>query len=64
MSVDQIKALIHRANDEILNKGNLDFADQAFDKDYVLNGTKADVSGPEYIRQFAAALRIAFPGTR
>jgi predicted ester cyclase len=47
---EQNKALILRANEELLNKGNLDFADEVFAADHV-----------EGIKKFVTALRTAFP---
>lgn len=51
---EQNKAKIRRANDELFNKGNLAFADEVFAPDYMERG-------PEYIKEFVADLRIAFP---
>ncbi len=56
---EQNKALVRRANDEILNKGNLDFVDEVIATDYTLHGSTE--RGPEVIKKFAAALRTAFP---
>ncbi len=52
------KTLVLRANEEILNKGNLDFIDEAFAADYVNNGSRHDRAG---IKQSRAGLRSAFP---
>lgn len=49
------KAMIIQTNDELLNKGNLDYADQAFSADY------ANGAGPELIKKFVGELRAAFP---
>lgn len=56
---EQNKALVRRANEEILNKGNLAFADEVFATDYVAHGSTE--RGPEMIKKFVAALRTAFP---
>jgi len=53
------KQLIIKANDELLNKGNLDFADKVFADDYRLKG--AEAGGPELIKQAVRNLRRAFP---
>lgn len=52
--LEQNKALIRDANEELFNKGNLAFADEVFAPDY-------GKSGPEGIKKFLSALRIAFP---
>ena len=51
---EQNKAIIRRANDELFNKGNLAFADEVFATDYRKRG-------PELIKEFVTAVRIAFP---
>ena len=43
--LEQNKALIRDANEELLNKGNLDFADEVFAADYSNPGTTK--RGPE-----------------
>ena len=49
--------MILLANEEILNKGNLDFIDDAFAANYVNNGSRY---GREGIKQVLARLRSAF----
>lgn len=49
------KAMIIEANEELLNKGNLDYADQVFSTAY------ANGNGPEMIKKFVGELRTAFP---
>lgn len=51
---EQNKASIIRANDELFNKGNVDFADQVFAADY-------SGRGPALIKEFTSARRAAFP---
>ncbi len=58
---EENKALIRLANEEILNAGNLDLIDEMFAEDYVNHGTIGDTRGRDSLRQFAAALRAAFP---
>jgi TonB family protein len=48
------KSLVLKANEEIFNKGNLDFADKVFARFY---GDR----GPEYIKEYARSLKTAFP---
>jgi steroid delta-isomerase-like uncharacterized protein len=57
--LEQNKAFIHLANEEILNNGNLDFADEVFASDYITRGYTE--RGPERIKKNVAALRNAFP---
>jgi steroid delta-isomerase-like uncharacterized protein len=58
---EEIKALVLRTNEEILNKGNLAYVDEVFATDYVLHGTRGDRHGPEVIKGFVTELRTAFP---
>jgi len=51
---EQNKALIVKANNELFNKGNLDFADEVFTDDY--RGR-----GPSIIKEFVSGRRTAFP---
>lgn len=51
---EQNKASIINANDELFNKGSLDFADQVFAADY-------SGRGPALIKEFTSARRTAFP---
>lgn len=53
------KQLVIKANDELLNKGNLDFADAVFADDYHLRG--GDAGGPDMVKQAVKNLRNAFP---
>ena len=57
--LEQNKALIREANEKILNKGNLAFANDVFSADYRNNGSEK--RGPEVIKRFVTALRTAFP---
>lgn len=49
-----LKELIVKANDEMFNQGNLDYADQVFTSDYAGDG-------PNLIKTFVSEMRIAFP---
>ena len=48
------KASILKANEELLNKGNVAFADEVFTNDYANEG-------PEWIKAYITELRTAFP---
>ncbi len=51
------KSLIIKANEELINKGNLSFADEVFTSDY--SGGAGE--GPESIKKYAGNMRTAFP---
>lgn len=56
---------ILRANDELLNKGNVAIAREIFAPDYVGHETNGDVrGGPEIIERYVTELRAAFPDLR
>lgn len=57
VAVQQAKAQVIQANDELLNKGNLEYADQVFADEY-------GGQGPGMIKEFARNLRAAFPDLR
>jgi steroid delta-isomerase-like uncharacterized protein len=63
MSEATNKAISRRADEELFNRGNLDVADELFAPDFVYHdpATGEDLSGPESVKRFAAALRAAFP---
>ena len=48
------KSSIIKANEELINKGNLSFADEVFTSDYA-------GEGPEYIKKYVGNMRTAFP---
>ncbi len=50
---ERYKSSIIKANDELLNKGNLSFADEVFASDYA-------GEGPEFVKKFAGNIRTAF----
>ena len=51
------KSLIIKANEELINKRNLSFADEVFTSDY--SGDARE--GPESIKKYAGNMRTAFP---
>jgi len=53
------KAMILKANEELLNKGNTAFADEAFEADYTFPGYQE--KGPALIKAFVNDLKKAFP---
>ena len=59
------KAIIRRYYEEIVNRGNLSFADEVYSYDAELHipGLVEDPYGPGPVKQLYAAIRSAFPGT-
>lgn len=55
------KELVQRIFDEIVNKGNLDAADELMADDYVDHGPMGDVAGREAFKGLVAAFRAAVP---
>ena len=53
---------IQRANEELLNKGNLELAEEIFAPTYVGHGAEGDFEGgPDAIKAFVTSIRTAFP---
>lgn len=53
---------IQKANDELLNKGNLELVQELFSPNYVSHEADGDVeSGPDAIKAFVTSIRTAFP---
>ncbi len=53
---------IQRANEELLNKGNLELAQELFAPIYVNHGAEGDIEGgPDAIKAFVTSIRTAFP---
>ena len=62
MSAEQNKILVRRVYDEIINKGNLNVADEAFSSDYVYRSPGSpELRGPEGFKQLVTMYRNAFP---
>jgi predicted SnoaL-like aldol condensation-catalyzing enzyme len=53
--------LLRRLFDEVINKGNLDVADELFATDYVDHGPMGDLAGIESFKQLVAQWRSAVP---
>jgi len=58
-SKERHKEFVVRAHDELLNKGNLSFADEIFHADYTFPG--AGTKGPALIKEFVGNTKKAFP---
>ena len=56
---------IQRANEELLNKGNLDLAQELFAPTYVVHRADGDFEGgPDVIKASLTSIRTAFPDLR
>jgi predicted ester cyclase len=55
------KALVERMFDEIINKGNLNVADELFAEDFLDHGPMGDVQGREAFKALVSAWRSAVP---
>ena len=53
--------VIRRAFEEVYNQGNLELVGELVSSDFVAHMPSGDVHGPAGMKQFAAALREAFP---
>jgi predicted ester cyclase len=61
MSVEQNKAAIRRLNEEIYDRGNLEYVSGHFTPDYVMHVGATDVKGPEGFKQSQLMIKKAFP---
>ncbi len=62
MPAEENKAIVHRIWEEVINKGNLNIADELFATSYVHHGPGGrEIKGPEGFKQFIAMRRTAFP---
>jgi steroid delta-isomerase-like uncharacterized protein len=61
MSTDENKAVVRRAIDEVVNKGNLAVVDEIMASNYVYHFPTHDIEGPEGFKEFINMMRTAFP---
>jgi predicted ester cyclase len=62
MSIEQLKAIVKRNNDEFWNQADMSVADEVFSLDYVRHMPNGrDIRGREAIKQEVAVLRRGFP---
>lgn len=61
MSAEENKAVVRRVVDEILNKGNLEVADEVMASNYVYHFPMMEIKGPEGYKQLTGMMRTAFP---
>jgi steroid delta-isomerase-like uncharacterized protein len=62
MSTEDNKAIVRRVYEEIINKGNLNVADEMFTSDYVYRSPGSpEFRGPDGFKQLVTMYRSAFP---
>jgi steroid delta-isomerase-like uncharacterized protein len=61
MSTEENKAVVRRAINEVVNKGNLAVADEILASNYVYHFPTHDIEGPEGFKEFINMMRTAFP---
>ena len=61
MSTEENKAIVRRVIDEMVNKGNLEVADEVLASDYIYHFPTHEINGPEGLKEFISMMRTAFP---
>jgi steroid delta-isomerase-like uncharacterized protein len=61
MSTEENKAVVRRAIDEVVNKGDLAIADEILSSNYIYHFPTHDIKGPEGFKEFISTMRTAFP---
>ncbi len=61
MSTEENKEIVRRVIEEIVNKGNLELADEVLAGDYIYHFPTHDIQGPEGFKEFISTMRRAFP---
>ena len=63
MSTEENKAILHHEMEEVWNKGNMAVVDELVASSFVLNDPSqpTEVRGPEGLKQYVTAFRMAFP---
>jgi steroid delta-isomerase-like uncharacterized protein len=61
MSTEENKAVVRRAIDEVVNKGDLVVADEILASNYIYHFPTHDIEGPEGFKEFIGMMRTAFP---
>jgi steroid delta-isomerase-like uncharacterized protein len=59
--MDDKKEMISRLFDEVINKGNLDLADELFAEDFVDHGPMGDIQGRQAFKDLVSQWRSAVP---
>jgi steroid delta-isomerase-like uncharacterized protein len=63
MSTEENKVFVRRVDEEVWNRGNLDFADKCFTADFIQHdpASPEEIRGPEGYKHNVATIRAAFP---
>ena len=61
MSTEENKMMVRRVIEDIVNKGNLEIADEILADNYVYHFPTHDINGPEGFKEFVIMMRSAFP---
>jgi steroid delta-isomerase-like uncharacterized protein len=59
--MSDVQAILTRMFDEVINKGNLDVADELFAEDFVDHGPMGDMRGRDAFKALVAQWRAAVP---
>jgi predicted ester cyclase len=59
--MSDVQAILTRMFDEVINKGNLDVADELFAEDFIDHGPMGDVQGRDAFKALVAQWRSAVP---
>ena len=61
MPAEENKAVVHRVIEEVINKGNLEVADEVMASNYVYHFPMGEVNGPGGFKELIGMMRNAFP---
>jgi steroid delta-isomerase-like uncharacterized protein len=61
MPAEKNKAMVRRVIDELINKGNLEVADEVMAPNYVYHFPMYEVKGPQGFKDLIGMMRNAFP---
>ena len=59
--VPEVRAILQRMFEEIINRGNLEVANELFAEDFIDHGPMGDIHGREAFKQLVAQWRSAVP---
>ena len=60
-TLEENKTIVRRVIEEIVNKGNLDLADEVLATNYIYHFPTHDIHGPEGFKEFVGMMRGVFP---
>jgi predicted ester cyclase len=61
---ENMEQWLRRANDEIIDNGNMDAVDEVFTTDYVAHAGSKTGKGHAFVRKFIGQIRAAIPDVR